>query len=225
MSDFYSILRMYFQQPSFTIYDRDKKDRNLLELLTNYERNNPDSFDVNYRYPDGETILILAMRILAAEEGIPSVVEWLLNQPNINVNIADNRGTTPLHIACFKKNEDIVSILLERNDIVSINSQTNDGFTPLILAAISRNYFIVEMILDYPLFVFDGTENIILDNPGINQDIKDLIISKRRMKLYKQTNKAAITYPNIKRERIGGMKSKKRKKKKSKNSKKMYTKK
>jgi ankyrin repeat protein len=59
----------------------------------------------------------------------------LLKHPNINTNIQDNYGHTPLHYACGT-NDRVESVKLLLDDArVDINIKNNDGFTPLMYAA------------------------------------------------------------------------------------------
>jgi ankyrin repeat protein len=53
------------------------------------------------------------------------------------VNLCDTNGSTPLHVACYNGNIDIVNILLKYNS--SVNLCSTNGYTPLHAACMNVN--------------------------------------------------------------------------------------
>lgn len=51
-----------------------------------------------------------------------------------DLNVTDESGLTPLHLACDRGLIDFINVLLKKN--LNVNAQDNDGYTPLMLAAI-----------------------------------------------------------------------------------------
>lgn len=62
-----------------------------------------------------------------------SEVNDLLSSNNVDVNVRDEDGKTPLHIAVINKDMGIINDLLS-SDNIDINSQDNAGKTPLLYA-------------------------------------------------------------------------------------------
>ena len=70
---------------------------------------------------------------LSVQSGNPDVVKLLLMQQtyySLNVNVKNNLGHTPLHIACMKEHKDCINLLLDLIDI-DVNVQDFRGNTPL----------------------------------------------------------------------------------------------
>lgn len=106
----------------------------------------PD-IDVNVESKTDGTPLYMAIK------RNPSLVSVLLKNKNINVNIPDSQGRTPLHLAAFELNADIVSLLL-RHPNVEVNRQTHstdndchNGWTALHYAALQGNIDSVLLLL------------------------------------------------------------------------------
>lgn len=76
---------------------------------------------------------------------------------NLNVNISDKNGITPLFIAVHNNNYDIVHILLEYN--ANTDMSNLDGDTPLMIASAFGYIDIVELLLNY-----SSHENVIKKN-------------------------------------------------------------
>lgn len=69
---------------------------------------------------------------LACQEQRSEFVELILGQDGIDVNLKDEHGYTPLHIAC-QGHPEVVKLLLAHNGI-DINSKAGGGMTPLHVA-------------------------------------------------------------------------------------------
>jgi len=92
-------------------------------------RNNPN-VDVNWKdNATGTTALIRA-----SMNGHDSVISVLLAHPDIDVNVSDSEGETPLMTACGSERVSCFSLLLE-DSRVKVNQPNNEGWTPLRLLA------------------------------------------------------------------------------------------
>lgn len=56
--------------------------------------------------------------ILALENNV-GVAKFLLEHSNINVNLADNEGRTPLHVASWQGHLEMVELLVAQGNITS----------------------------------------------------------------------------------------------------------
>ena len=74
------------------------------------------------------------------------VVQLLLQQDDIDVNVRNNWGATPLLITVQNNNVPIVKLLLNRHD-VELNVSTIRGETPLLVAIKNDHVEIVKMLL------------------------------------------------------------------------------
>ncbi|XP_077659934.1 ankyrin repeat domain-containing protein [Aspergillus fumigatus Af293] len=70
--------------------------------------------------------------LLAAKEGYSSVVQVLLNHPQINLHAQDHCGSTALHAAAKEGHLEVVKLLLTEGSI-DVNVKDKDGVTPLCL--------------------------------------------------------------------------------------------
>ncbi len=101
--------------------------------------------DVNICDRHGDSPLSSAIRY-----GTIDIITTLLGHPDINVNLADKFGLTPLHVACIKKRTDVAKMLLE-NGAQSIPQTT--GYNeykpspPFLLSLEARDYETAEMLL------------------------------------------------------------------------------
>lgn len=125
-----------------------KGDKNIVKILLEYQ-----NIDINIQNDDGSTALHLACwkgqtasscnsflgyflnMSSICEEDYTEVVKTLLAFPNIDVNIQDEDGKTPLHVACLRycfpnDTQEVVKALLANADI-NVNIQDKWGYTAL----------------------------------------------------------------------------------------------
>lgn len=84
-----------------------------------------------------------------------------------DLNVTDEAGLTPLHLACDRGLTSFIEILLEKG--VNVNPQDNDGSTPLMLAAICDRPEIVKLLLSH------GADKSLKDNSG--ESVLDMDLS------------------------------------------------
>lgn len=77
---------------------------------------------------------------------ISSVIESL-NSGVVDINAADSKGNTGLHIASLSGRDDIARVLIEHG--AKVNAQTQRGFTPLYMAAQENHINVVHYLLDH----------------------------------------------------------------------------
>ena len=80
--------------------------------------------------------------------GIAEIVAALLGMKEWDVNAADCMGSTALIWAASRGQEDVVKVLLEREDIDPNIADTQDGRTPLTLAAENGHEGLVKLLLE-----------------------------------------------------------------------------
>mmetsp|Transcript_15096 Transcript_15096/g.17093 ORF Transcript_15096/g.17093 Transcript_15096/m.17093 type:complete len:425 (+) Transcript_15096:210-1484(+) len=84
----------------------------------------------------------------AIENGVMSEVLFCLNS-DMNVNYQDEKGVTPLHMACAQGNHNIVRALLSKDDI-DVNIKANNGKAALFSAVQSQNVEVLKSMLAHP---------------------------------------------------------------------------
>jgi len=99
--------------------------------------------DPNLRDEHGQTVLLVAMR-----EPSPKVVDELVASPKVNVDAANSKDETPLMMAAFKGQEDLVAKLIARDAAVN-----KTGWTPLHYAATNGHLAIIKVLLDKYAFI------------------------------------------------------------------------
>ena len=85
--------------------------------IYNYNNNQEITNEVdfyNLKLEDGNSFLHIV-----TNEGFPEMVRYFLEK-GANVNIANSKGDTPLHIAVRNKNEDIIKLLIDFNAKIGI---------------------------------------------------------------------------------------------------------
>lgn len=81
----------------------------------------------------------------AVYRNMESLVNTLLERPEVNINQRDHRGATLLHIALANDHHDLARMLIERGaDVVNVNKQ---GATALVPAAKSGNMQLARQVL------------------------------------------------------------------------------
>ncbi|ERF74980.1 hypothetical protein EPUS_08521 [Endocarpon pusillum Z07020] len=99
-------------------------------------------FDVNVCNLDGETPLMCAVNV----ENLETVT--LLLKSHADVNAADNKQQTCLHLAASKnKSDSITQLLLRRNADTELVDET--GLTPLLVAAFNGNDVVTRQLLKH----------------------------------------------------------------------------
>jgi len=112
------------------------------------KKSNPEFlFNINAVDQDGNTALHYISGTERYEwDFINALVRFFLRQPQIDTNIQNKKGYTPLMLACYKCNEDISRILIKHG--VNLNCVTNSNVTALMMACSNRSHDIVKLLLD-----------------------------------------------------------------------------
>ena len=84
---------------------------------------------------------------LACKNNYLPVVEWLVENTNLNVNARNAEGNTALFIAVMQENVDICECLLAYD--ADVNSENYAKKTPLKLGCSQQNTALVHMLLDF----------------------------------------------------------------------------
>jgi ankyrin repeat protein len=82
----------------------------------------------------------------AARGGRIDDVRALLDQ-GVDVNAKDKGGRTPLILAAWKQETEVMNLLLERG--ADVNAKDKDGGTPLMWSALHVNTDMVRLVLDH----------------------------------------------------------------------------
>jgi ankyrin repeat protein len=84
----------------------------------------------------------------AAKSGDAEAVKELLKLEPSLISVRDSDGSTPLHCACWKGNDDVVKLLLESGaDVNAENNNEHWGTTPLHAAAHANQKKVAEMLI------------------------------------------------------------------------------
>ena len=92
--------------------------------------------DVNYKNPKNQTVLMNTAT--ECSEKYVSILRLLLEQPSIEVNLADDKGCTALHKATCNGNIEAVKLLLA-DPRVDVNCKEKHQLTPLMMATIEAD--------------------------------------------------------------------------------------
>ena len=105
---------------SFKIIREKDFIEQIQKLIPQYDNAFIDLF--NLQNPDGKTLLHVA-----AKQGWGSAAHFIVEQPNISLDIKDNIGETPLFKAIRYEHENIIELLLEKgaNPLVRNNKGKN----------------------------------------------------------------------------------------------------
>jgi len=146
------------------------KHINMIKLLLKYgaEINNILRFG-------GDTVL----RIAVSNEDI-KVVKLLLDN-GADPNLGDDKNNTPLQVASSNRgdiNSEIIKLLLQYG--ANINSTNIVGVTPLFFACLQENHLNIDTLLEYGAdpYIMNNENQYIMNNPMINEDIKEYIGNK-----------------------------------------------
>lgn len=82
---------------------------------------------------------------VACELNYLSVVKYLMDNHKDDINNVTNIKRSPLHIACLKRNKEMVELLL--NYKLDINKVDKNGMTPLYIAYKKFSIDIIELLL------------------------------------------------------------------------------
>jgi ankyrin repeat protein len=102
--------------------------------------------DLNIQDEDGFTPINNAVRAYILL-GTFEIFKYLIQFKDVDVNLPDNRGETPLHIASDRGDLEIIDELLKRGDI-NVNVQDEMGDTPLHRAVDNNKPEIIEKLLN-----------------------------------------------------------------------------
>jgi hypothetical protein len=81
-----------------------------------------------------------------AKNGLTTSVKRLLSIRNINVNVKDVKGSTPLHYAVMNGQVEIARLLLQNG--AEVNVKSNGGTTPLHWAALNGHVDILHLLVE-----------------------------------------------------------------------------
>ena len=154
-----AMLAQYFAECDVTfVVDGAKKNSRVLIYLLNSDK----SFDVNQKFEDGITLLMLV-----AWHNLGSLLPVLFLK-GANVNAKTDEGQTALQGAAVQGYTGMVQLLLKRPEI-DVNAKTNNGKTALYLAAANGHTQIVELLLARPEIDVNAPDNslqeIYIGNP------------------------------------------------------------
>jgi ankyrin repeat protein len=124
------------------------KDAVYLLLAWRPKQGDETIIDVGLRWPCGFTALHLAIR----QMDVP-ILEALIRFINTNwpdaINLCDDRGRTPLHIAVMDSNHTALQIILRQNVPIKADEKDIDGNTPFSIAMDMYDYRMVRELLSY----------------------------------------------------------------------------
>lgn len=100
------------------------------------------SADVNWRNDDNHWPALT----VAADAGRAEIVVDLLARSDLDVNIVDDLGQTPLHVAADRGHSSVVDALLA-DPRIDVNPRDSLRRTPLVLAALAGRAYVVESLL------------------------------------------------------------------------------
>ena len=97
---------------------------------------------------DGDTISLhlLIEGISSLEQGKVLGLVTTLLQAGYNPNQPDQKGRTPLHLACLEGSQELISALIEAN--ADLTSRDHTGKIPLQYALKPRNKAVVDLLLN-----------------------------------------------------------------------------
>ncbi|OHT11503.1 hypothetical protein TRFO_19046 [Tritrichomonas foetus] len=123
-------------------YSIKKYNKEIFDLLLCFE-----SLDINIRNKNHETPLIAAFK--DNYDKSRNFILKLLGKKNIDTNLSDQLGYSPLHHA-IKLNDELIVKILVKNPLTDVNSQTIEGLTPIHLAAQKKLNHVIRLLLQSP---------------------------------------------------------------------------
>ncbi|WP_342263034.1 MULTISPECIES: ankyrin repeat domain-containing protein [unclassified Spiroplasma] len=88
--------------------------------------------------------------VYALEKDYKSVVMTLLQRLDININIINKNGFTPLHLAVKTNHFEAVNLIVNKWKIMDINNTNNgEGLAPLHIAVKRENISIIKVLMKY----------------------------------------------------------------------------
>jgi ankyrin repeat protein len=134
--------------------NRDPKNsQNLFAFAVSKNREVAELMHKTFGYDINESKIL----IYACQNKRYSVVKWLMEFDDIDVNIRDEDRRTPLIAACCAESYEIARLLLSKDDI-DVNAQDKDGNTALFVACYCYS---------------SGIINLLLRNKNIDTTVKD----------------------------------------------------
>lgn len=135
----------------------------------------------------------------AAAQDNRDLLDLLLGQGS-DINLSDEKGKTPLAIACENDNRDLVEYLLKKS--ANIDQKDNDGNNPLSISLKSKNYKLFNLLVDYGADIYtknDQGQNILAQSIiKSNSKLFEILLSKDFDLAEKDNNGKTCLYHAIK---------------------------
>ena len=123
-------------------YDSDLEEEDFYDDYEDEEMDDEDDFD------DDDEIPRKSPLSWAVQNNHTDIVRLLLSREDIQPDLLDSEGRTPLYSACDSGNEEVVGLLLERGVAVDPNFRKPwDTFSPLTVAAFHAHEGVVKLLL------------------------------------------------------------------------------
>ncbi|ORY52153.1 ankyrin, partial [Neocallimastix californiae] len=104
------------------------------------------------------------------------IINYLINHPDINLDIKDEEGRSPLFYAILYKNDELVVKLIIKNKNVLFSKDNNEA-TPLHYVVLSGNITMAKKIVDNAKIILnrqDSYGRTVLHYSAINRNIEML---------------------------------------------------
>ena len=76
-------------------------------------------------------------------------IRGLLFCPDANINVVDKKGRTPLYVASWLNNKNVVKVLLDYKEINVDKGKMIDGLNPFAIASEKGHFKIMERLIHY----------------------------------------------------------------------------